>query len=121
MQSVVFLVQENNGKIPTYNVIPRHPQTGVAEDPNDSRGSDIDTLFPSHGKPIICMEQIQDYPKNATKGLIPSDSQFPLLKPVPGTNSFWFCDPSLPRVDLSVYETQSDEYTNTLIGLTGLE
>ena len=118
---MVFLVQENHGKVPTYNVIPTDSQTGFAENPNDSRGSDIDSLFPSHGKPIICMRQIRDYPSSATKGLVPEDSQFPLLRPVPGTNTFWFCDPSLPRVDLSVYETQNDEYTNMLIGLTGIE
>ena len=121
MQSVTFLVQENQGKIPTYNVIPTDPQTGRTEDPNDSRGTDIDALFPSHGKPIICMEQIQDYSTTAIKGLVPTDGQFPLLRSVPGANSSWFCDMSLPRVDLSVYETQTDEYTNTLVGLTGQE
>ena len=119
MQSLVFLVRENQGRIPTYNVIPKNPETGFSENPNDSRGTDIDSLFPSHGKPIICMEQIQDYSNSATKGLVPTDGQFPLLPTVPGANAFWFCDPSLPRVDLSVYENQTDEYTNMLVGLTG--
>ena len=118
---MVFLVQENNGKIPTYNVIPRNSEAGFVDDTDESRGTDIDSLFPSHGKPIICMQQIQDYSMTAKKGLVPTDSQFPLLRPVPGMNSFRFCDSSLPRVDLSVYETQNDEYTNTLIGLTGKE
>ena len=122
MQSITFLVKENHGKIPSYNAIPSNPQTGETENPDSNRGRDIDTLFPSaHGKTIINLDQIQEYSENAAKGLTPDDPQFPIL-PVPsGTPTTWFLDPKEARVDLSVYEIDTDEYTNQLVGYSGKE
>ena len=120
MQSITFLVIENNGQIPSYNVIPRNPLTGERDDPNESRGRNIEKLFPSHGKTIISLDQIQNYKYSDSKGLTPEDPQFPLLPDPPGMNS-WFIDPSEPRVDLSVYECDTDEYTNSFYGYSGKE
>ena len=120
MQSLTFLVKENHGKIPSYNSIPTDTQTGLREDPEDTRARSIEKLFPSHGKPhIIHLDQIQNYSRNASKGLTPDDVQFPVLSSPPGTNAFWFMCPSEIRVDLSVYECDNDEYTNQLIGYSG--
>ena len=119
MQSIAFLVLENHGQIPSYNVIPAHPETGVREDPDDTRGRNINKLFPSHGKPIINLNQIQNYNYLATKGLTPDDAQFPYMQSAPGANAFWFLDPSEPRVDLSVYENDNDQYTNYFHGYSG--
>ena len=119
MQSLTFLVKENHGQIPSYNTIPAHPQTGERENPDNTRGRSMDRLFPSHGKTIIHLDQIQDYSHNAIKGLTPDDTQFPLLQAPPGTSTFWFINPSEVRVDLSVYETDTDQYTNQLVGYSG--
>ena len=118
MQSVTFLVLENNGKVPAYNVIPSRPGKKPASE-DRYRGSNIDKLFPSHGKPIIHMNQIQNYKFSAVKGLTPNDPQFPLLPNTPGVKPFWFLNSNEPRVDLSVYESNTDEYTNQFHGFSG--
>ena len=113
MQSITFLVMENHGKIPSYNVVPAGGQ-------KLNRGKDINAIFPSHGKPIIHMNQIQEYKISAVKGLTPNDPQFPLLpNNTPGVTPFWFIDVNEPRVDLSVYESGTDEYTNHFYGYSG--
>ena len=120
MQSITFLVKENHGKIPSYNVIPVNNQTGEAENPDSNRGRNIDTLFPSaHGKTIINLDQIQEYSANAMKGITPDDPQFPLLPVQPGVPINWFLDPKEARVDLSVYESNTDQYTNQLVDYSG--
>ena len=119
MQSITFLVKENHGKIPSYNVAQSNNQM-VEIQPVDDRGQNIDALFPSaHGKTIIHLDQIQDYPENATKGLTPADAQFPKLPPPPGSPVVRFFNPTEVRVDLSVYEINTDEYTNQLVGYSG--
>ena len=119
MQSLAFLVIENHGQIPSYNTIPSNPQTGHQENPEDTRARSMSKIFPSAGNKIIHLDQIQHYSKNASKGLTPDDVQFPRLQPPPGTDSFWFINPNEDRVDLSVYENDTDQYTNQLIGYSG--
>ena len=119
MQSITFLVKENHGKIPSYNVVPTNNQM-VEITPANDRGQNIDALFPSaHGKTIIHLDQIQNYTENATKGLTPADAQFPKLPVSPGAPVIRFFDPKEVRVDLSVYEVNTDEYTNQLVGYSG--
>ena len=117
MQSVTFLVLENSGKVPAYNV---PPTTKNGKPSTVARGANINNLFPSHGKPIIHMNQIQNYKFSAIKGLTPSDPQFPLLPNTPGVKPFWFINSNEPRVDLSVYESDTDEYTNQFHGFSGI-
>ena len=120
MQSIVFLVKENHGKIPSYNVIPSSDHTVEINTQTEDRGRDIDFIFPSaHGKTIIHLDQIQNYPEFATKGLKPSDAQFPKLPVLPGASVSRFFDPNEARVDLSVYEINTDQYTNQLVGYSG--
>ena len=116
---MAFLVLENHGKIPSYNVIPVNKVGRRHDRASDSRGGSISKLFPSHGKPIIHLEQIQHYKYADQKGLTPDDPQFPKMPEIPGANAFWFINPNEIRVDLSVYESDTDQYTNQFIGYSG--